>query len=264
MKIFPTSMIAVILACCIFASCTSPKTSDDSTILNNPTPDDSSKNSLDWNGTYKGTIPCADCEGIEIILTIKSDETFEKSSNYLGKSDEILFEAGVFAWNDTGSIITLSSKSGIKEAYQVGENVLFLLDQEGNRISGNLSELYRLEKNLADDSLENKKWVLIELQGAPYQKGEDEKEIFLYFDNETSRFYGNTSCNAINGAYTIQEGNRISFGNAASTMMACPAMEKERIISELLKEVDNYSIGDNQLSLNKARMAPLARFAFAE
>ena len=26
---------------------------------------DNSQNSLDWEGTYKGIIPCADCEGIK-------------------------------------------------------------------------------------------------------------------------------------------------------------------------------------------------------
>ena len=28
--------------------------------------DHNSQNSLDWSGTYKGIIPCADCEGIRL------------------------------------------------------------------------------------------------------------------------------------------------------------------------------------------------------
>lgn len=105
---------------------------------------------------------------------------------------------------------------------------------------------------------------MIELRGQSYVKGDDEKEIFLFFENESSRFFGNGGCNSINGGYTLKEGNRISFGNVASTMMACPSMEKEKIIAQILEETDNYSIADGQLSLNKARMAPLARFQLVQ
>lgn len=225
---------------------------------------DNSRTSLDWNGTYKGVLPCADCEGIEIRLTIKSDGGFERSMKYLGKDDGLFFDRGTFEWDDMGRTILLTGENGESQAYQVGENVLFHLDQEGNRISGDLADMYRLEKSFADYALENKKWVLIELRGNPYQPNENQKEAFLLFENEAVRFYGNNGCNAINGAYEIEEGNRIRFGNIASTMMACPTMENERIFNDILKEVDNYSIADGQLSLNKARMAPLARFQLVD
>jgi heat shock protein HslJ len=42
--------------------------------------------------------------------------------------------------------------------------------------------------------------------------------------------------------------------------MACGNMEKETIFMELLQKADNYSIKGNVLSLNKGRMAPLAKF----
>ncbi|MGY6520661.1 MAG: copper resistance protein NlpE N-terminal domain-containing protein [Mongoliitalea sp.] len=225
---------------------------------------DNSRTSLDWNGTYKGILPCADCEGIETKITIKSDGAFERSLNYLGKEDGIFFDRGTFEWDELGRSILLVSENGDSQAYQVGENVLFHLDQEGNKITGDLASMYRLEKSFADFALENKRWVLIELRGNPVQQSNDQKEAFLFFENETNRFYGNTGCNSINGGYEIEEGNRMTFGNVASTMMACPNMENDRIIGEILKEVDNYSIGDNQLSLNKAKMAPLARFKLIE
>lgn len=129
---------------------------------------DNSRTSLDWNGTYKGVLPCADCEGIEIRLTIKSDGGFERSMKYLGKDDGLFFDRGTFEWDDMGRTILLTGENGESQAYQVGENVLFHLDQEGNRISGDLADMYRLEKSFADYALENKKWVLIELRGNPY------------------------------------------------------------------------------------------------
>ena len=33
------------------------------------------QNSLDWNGTYKGVLPCADCAGIEKEITLYKDQT---------------------------------------------------------------------------------------------------------------------------------------------------------------------------------------------
>lgn len=64
------------------------------------------------------------------------------------------------------------------------------------------------------------------------------------------------------GPYTIDEAaSRISFGNLASTMMACPAgMEVERAFHEVLRTADNDSHNGDRLTLNRGRMAPLARF----
>ena len=42
--------------------------------------------------------------------------------------------------------------------------------------------------------------------------------------------------------------------------MACPDMETERLFMQVLGEADNYFADENNLMLNKARMAPLARF----
>ena len=46
--------------------------------------------------------------------------------------------------------------------------------------------------------------------------------------------------------------------------MACPDMTVEQDFLEMLETVDSYAIGsDGTLSLNRARMAPLARFKLA-
>jgi heat shock protein HslJ len=219
---------------------------------------------LDWYGVYKGTTPCADCEGIETTITLKKDGTFKRSLKYLGKDENLFFDEGNFEWNEEGSKVTLKGEQEMSQMYQVGENALFHLDQQGNRITGDLAPNYRLEKNNTDPRLEGKKWVLVELRGKSFEKSEAMKEAFLMFDMETSMFSGNSSCNNIFGPYELREGNRLSFGNAGATMMACPDMEAERIFLDILREVDNYSLLDGSLSLNKAKMAPLARFIEAK
>lgn len=44
-----------------------------------------SKNPLDWNGTYRGILPCADCEGIKTEVTLHKDRTYEIARKYLGQ-----------------------------------------------------------------------------------------------------------------------------------------------------------------------------------
>lgn len=112
-----------------------------------PANSDNSQNSLDWQGTYKGVTPCADCEGIETEITLNTDLTFTLKIEYLGKGDGSVFqEAGSFVWDKTGGIISLEGLKGRPSQYKVGENRLFQLDMEGNVITGDLAEKYVLTK----------------------------------------------------------------------------------------------------------------------
>jgi copper homeostasis protein (lipoprotein) len=222
-----------------------------------------SRNSLDWYGVYKGTTPCADCEGIETKITLKKDGTFKRSLKYLGRSDNSFQDEGNFEWNEEGSKVTLIGEDGLSQMFLVGENVLFHLDQEGNRITGDLAEMYKLAKNNVDPRLEDKKWLLIELRGKPFEKKEGQKNGSIEFNMETGMFAGNNTCNNFFGQYELKNGDRIQFGQAGTTLMACPDGEIERAFMEVLQMADNYSVVDGILSLNKAKMAPLARFELA-
>ena len=106
-----------------------------------------SQNSLDWQGTYKGTTPCADCEGIELEITLNYNLTFSIKTKYFGKGDGQIFEEkGTFSWGKTGSTITLKDVKERPSQYKVGENRLIQLDMDGKVISGTLAEKYVLTK----------------------------------------------------------------------------------------------------------------------
>lgn len=105
-----------------------------------------SSNSLDIFGTYKGIIPCADCEGIETEIELGTGNSYSKKTTYLGKENQNVMESsGTFTWNEAGNTITLTGEA-IPNQYFVGENILFHLDLEGNRITGDLAEKYQLKK----------------------------------------------------------------------------------------------------------------------
>ena len=109
--------------------------------------DHNSQNSLDWSGTYKGRIPCADCEGIATEIILNSDMTFVKIIKYLGKNEnEVLEETGSFVCDKTGTIVVLNVSDDSPRRYKVGENKLIQLDIEGKAITGLLAQKYLLTK----------------------------------------------------------------------------------------------------------------------
>lgn len=103
-----------------------------------------SQNSLDWQGTYEGITPCADCPGIKTIVELKPDETFTYQATYLER-DFSLADSGKFMWHDNGGVVHIQGNETDMK-FKVGENQLFQLDQSGQQITGDLAEHYVLKK----------------------------------------------------------------------------------------------------------------------
>lgn len=100
--------------------------------------------SLDWAGTYQGMLPCADCEGISTTVVLSGDGSYQLSRVYIGKSDQQFNSSGKFNWNEAGNTVLLEAEQPVQ--FFVGENRLFMLDQQGKRIEGELAARYSLEK----------------------------------------------------------------------------------------------------------------------
>lgn len=146
-QLFFLSVIAFLLAACAGNSSNTETNGTDTVATAPPATADNNKTSLDWAGTYKGTVPCADCEGIETTISIDTDSNYTLTLNYLGKKDAVMVEKkGTFTWNDAGSTIILSGISDGATHYLVGENKLIQLDLSGNRITGELAARYELAK----------------------------------------------------------------------------------------------------------------------
>jgi heat shock protein HslJ len=109
--------------------------------------------------------------------------------------------------------------------------------------------------------LQETHWNLTELMGKPVVlKVNNKKEIYLILKNDGNSVLGFSGCNTFMGKYVLSEGNRIAFSAIASTMMACPDLPVETEFNKMLGMADSYSFDGITLTLNKARMAPLARF----
>lgn len=240
----PTLVLALVLS-----SCGSSKQSQKETAVD----DHNAQTSLDWSGIYKGTLPCADCEGISTTVTLNENGTFSKEYMYLGKETASTTETGKFTWNKSGNSVTLEGTAG-HNTYFVNEGSISLLDFNGKKNTGVLAPHYNLAK--VGTTLINTKWKLVELEG----KDVRDSDAFIFFTDENSRVYGNSGCNSFNGSFIVKNELQISFSKMASTMMACPDMEIEQTFMDVLSTVDNLSLHGDKLTLNKARMMPLAVF----
>tara|TARA_R100001143_G_scaffold63604_1_gene73779 strand:- start:39474 stop:40160 length:687 start_codon:yes stop_codon:yes gene_type:complete len=217
--------------------------------------------SLDWAGTYHGVVPCADCEGVETKISLSDDQSYQIERIYLGRSDQVFLNEGTFTWSDDGSRIELNNvdPSHAPGTYQVGENRLFQLDMNGNRIDGDLAERYVLTKVF--DNLSGLNWKLIELEGGRIHKNSETlRTPILQFISDGNRISGNGGCNQFNGNYEIKSDNGISFDDIASTKMACDQMEIENKFFNALEEANTYTLTHDTLSLNQSDQIHIARF----
>lgn len=89
-----------------------------------------SRNALDWAGSYEGVLPCADCPGIQTRLVLMADGRFELSTQALGRQSAPQTASGRFTWNSAGSDITLDA-AGAGQQFRVGEGRLLQLDRDG-------------------------------------------------------------------------------------------------------------------------------------
>ncbi len=106
--------------------------------------------------------------------------------------------------------------------------------------------------------LVGKRWTLTELNGKPY---EGKIEAFIVLNDSTNQVSGNLGCNSFFGTYELKVGNRITFSGLASTRKMCLDVTVEEEMKRVLEIADNYNVDNNTLMLNRARMAPLAKFS---
>jgi copper homeostasis protein (lipoprotein) len=251
------------------------------------------KNTLNYEGNYKGILPCTDCEGIETTICLNENSTYTLRTTYLGKGNKLFEQKGTFSWNKQGSIITFDNID-TPNKYEVAKNTLTQLDISGKKITGRQAADYVLAKQKAtienavaneeiqttvnlNNKMEAKtiikrvnpavgkvalaetQWKLITLNGkAIKQKGK--KTYGIKLNSKDGRFSGYAGCNGFSGNYVMPSAFGIAFMNTISTKMACANMDLETHFFEMLENVDRYTLNDNILRLKKGKKQVLAAF----
>lgn len=143
-KISMKKFFILACACLLITSCNNNKKSDnDSPPTTEVTDMHNAENSLDYDGTYTGTFPAADCPGIKTTLTINKDKTFELVSEYIDRENSTFKEYGTYTVE--GNLMTLVNGND-KQYYKIGENTLTALDSDKKEITGDLAKHYILHK----------------------------------------------------------------------------------------------------------------------
>ena len=143
----------IILACSCFllAACgnsakTNNSTSADSTATQ-VADIHNAETSLDYEGTYKGVFPAADCPGIKTVLTLNADSTYQYSADYLERKDGHDEASGIFKVLANNVVEITRPSSGETSYFKVKDaNSLIMTDSLGTEPEGAMAKHYVLTK----------------------------------------------------------------------------------------------------------------------
>ncbi len=151
-------VIFTIMTVALFASCNGTKKQSEgqenatiqATEVVTPAATDghNAQNSLDYQGTYQGTIPAASGDGIEVVVVLQ-DSTYVRTSTHTKGTEKpvVTTEEGKYTWNADGTTIVLEgAQAESSNQYFVAEGQLMTLDMEGKKVEGELAESYNLKK----------------------------------------------------------------------------------------------------------------------
>ena len=143
------TVLVFILAIFAFISCQNNTTSDSTEISDEEAAVidmHTSQTSLDWSGTYEGTLPCADCPGIKVTLVLNEDNTYTQHLHYMERIDADFTESGTIVWHEDGNTISLVSEGNEKQLIKVRDGSLLMLNADGEEITSSLKDHFVLTK----------------------------------------------------------------------------------------------------------------------
>jgi copper homeostasis protein (lipoprotein) len=88
--------------------------------------------------SWRGVLPCADCEGIDTSLFLEKDGTWVMNQGYKGGKAASDF-AAYGSWARTADKLVLTDASGEKLYFRAKGEALEMLDREGNPIHSQLN-----------------------------------------------------------------------------------------------------------------------------
>lgn len=111
----------------------------------NFTDEHTSQNSLDWSGTYSGTLKGLGGETFLVDLSLELDGMYAIELKQEGKND--IVKRNKFNWSKDGQVIELYDANEILNKFFVGENVLIQLNKNGERPQAEEINSFQLNKN---------------------------------------------------------------------------------------------------------------------
>lgn len=106
------------------------------------------ENSLNYEGTYEGILPCieSDCKEIELSIQLLPDHHYIYSTKKIGIDDEPLLTAGVFEFEEDGNTIVFPSIANVPNSFLIEKKQIYQLDKNQQKIKGPNASRFILKK----------------------------------------------------------------------------------------------------------------------
>lgn len=117
------------------------------------------------------------------------------------------------------------------------------------------------EQTVSNTSLTNTYWKIVRLGKTDIKSGAGGREPHLLLKEGETRFSATVGCNQLVGGFT-RTGDKLSFGPAATTMMACPPPldDWERLLGRTLSATMSWRVNGQALELLDSSGMQIALF----
>ena len=98
-----------------------------------------------WEGLYRGVLPCPDCDGLEIFLSLNNNGSYHLDIQQLDGSGKVS-RKGVFTFNADETRIVLDSNGQGRVFEVLSGNRLRMLGSDGKAVTGANASRFILKK----------------------------------------------------------------------------------------------------------------------
>lgn len=177
-----------------------------------------------WVNSY--TVPCDDNPSLQCLLIQKNDVIDPRGwQNFSGTIEGFVFEPEFMV------------KMRVSETMEGTETKLAMVEE--------LSKERDPRFNI------NEIWVVIAIDGAPFDVPADAEAPFLEVNLRQHKILGTDGCNTYNGSIKSLTANSIELGEMISTQKACPNLDYPNKFLTAFQAADNYKVENGILIMSE-------------
>ncbi|MGV0829716.1 copper resistance protein NlpE N-terminal domain-containing protein [Empedobacter brevis] len=108
------------------------------------------ESSIQFEGTYKGVLPCfeKDCKEVEMEIRLLPNKGYVYSTKRLGLDKDAIMTTGTFHFEEDGNTIVFPEIANVPNAFLVEEGKISQLDKDQKKIETADSTKFELRKEL--------------------------------------------------------------------------------------------------------------------
>lgn len=219
----------------------------------------------DLPASYEGELSCPGCEGIRYRLNLLVGHRYALRTTYEGTGYQADTTGNWRFLADGMELLLAAGSGGGQHLFAVEEGAtLRWLDKrmESASLLKRDAAFQAIEPHTVQptDGLENVRWKITELEGAPVVGKPRQPVPSLTLNSLDHSVNGHSGCNLMTGYYLL-DNTRLEFGKIATTRRACmPGMEIEQRFLAVLERVKAWRLNGLKLDLLDANGKPVARF----